>query len=247
MENLSAPRGKTALITGAGGDVAYELAKLFAGDGHDLVLADHRSSEKLERVADDFRRRFGVTVHLIDVDLFDPLAPYALHDEVSERGISVHYLVNDAGYSAYGKFAETDLDQELKTVQLNVSALVVLTKLFLREMLARGVGRILHLASTVTGDPAPRSAICTGTEAFVLNFSEALIEELKGTGVSVTVLRPGLSENGFLRTQNGHRLAEQTALEAYRALMEGRGAGHGRIPDKRMRPPVPAGLRGGTR
>jgi uncharacterized protein len=222
---------RTALVTGASSGIGYELAKLFAQDGHNLVLVA-RSQDELELIAEDFRDGWGVEVTVIAMDLFDPRAPYELYDEVKARDIQIDYLVNDAGQGVYGKFVDTDLQQELMIIQLNVNALVVLTKLFLREMVARGEGRILQLGSMVSKSPAPWSAVYGGTKAFIYNFSQALVQELEGTGVTVTTLRPGATDTDFFRAEGGEDAtvvqdgklgpADKVARDGYTALMAGR-------------------------
>jgi uncharacterized protein len=169
---------KTALITGASSGIGYELAKCFAEDGCHLVLVS-RSEDELKRIAEDFTLQYGVRVDVIAKDLSDHRAAQEVYSEVKARGIQVDYLVNDAGQGVYGKFAETDPDTELGIIHLNVCSLVVLTKLFLRDMLSRNEGRILQLASVVSKTPAPWSAVYGGTKAFVYNFTQAVIANLR--------------------------------------------------------------------
>jgi short-subunit dehydrogenase len=233
---------KTALVTGASSGIGYEIARLFAENGHDLVLVA-RSGDQLQRIAQDFSR-YGIDTKVIVKDLFEPSAAYEIHEEVSRAGIVVNYLVNDAGQGVYGKFAETDLEQELRIIQLNINALVVLTKLFLRDMVARNEGRILQLASMVSKAPAPWSAVYGGTKAFVYNFTQALVQELKDTEVTVTALRPGGTDTDFFRKEGGEEAAivqegklgpaDKVARDGYEALMQGRPAVVSGIPNKLM-------------
>lgn len=223
-------QGKTALITGASSGIGYELAKLFAKDGHNLVLVS-RSREQLERIAEDFSQRYGITATVIAKDLFEPTAAREVYEEVKAAGIVVNYLVNDAGQGVYGKFAETDLERELAIIQLNVISLVVLTKLFLRDMLARNEGRILQLASITSKNPTPWSAVYSATKAFIYNFTEAVIPELEGTDVTMTALRPGATDTDFFRKEGALQAglvqkaklgpADKVALDGYQALMRG--------------------------
>lgn len=225
--------GKTALITGASSGIGYELAKVFAKEGHDLVLVA-RSEDELHRIAQDIEETCGVAVRVIAKDLFEPHAAQDLYHQTRREGIVVNYLVNDAGQGVYGKFVETDLDQELKIIQLNINSLVVLTKLFLQDMLARDEGRILQLGSMVSKNPAPWSAIYGGTKAFVYNFNQALIQELEGTNVTVTVLRPGATDTDFFHKAHAEEMevvqkgqlgpADVVARDGYAAMMEGRNA-----------------------
>jgi uncharacterized protein len=225
--------GKTALVTGASSGIGYELAKLFAADGHDLVITS-RSADTLQDIAQHFRETYGVKVLVIAADLFDPRAPFQLYDDVRSRGITVDYLVNDAGQGVYGKFVETQIEDELEIIQLNINALVVLTKLYAQDMVERGEGRILQLASMVSKSPAPYSAVYGGTKAFVYNFTQALVQELEGTGVTVTALRPGATDTDFFRKEGGEDArivqdgklgpADKVARDGYEAMMEGRDA-----------------------
>jgi short-subunit dehydrogenase len=223
----------TALITGASSGIGYELAKLFAKDDHDLVLVS-RTGPMLERIAREFSRDYGVKVTIIVKDLFRPEAAQELYDEVKAAGITVDYLVNDAGQGTYGKFAETALDQELGIIQLNVNTLVVLTKLFLRDMLARNSGRILQVASMVSKTPSPYQAVYAGTKAFVYNFTQSVIDEIKGSKVTMTALRPGATDTDFFNKAGADDMwavqhdrlgpADAVARDGYEALMAGRSA-----------------------
>ncbi len=224
---------KTALITGASSGIGLELARIFAKNDHDLVLVA-RSADTLEQLASEFAAVHGVHSTVLVADLFEPDSARWVYDEVKNAGIVVDYLVNDAGQGVYGKFAETDLEQELAIVQLNVNALMVLTKLFLRDMVARNEGRILQLASMVSKNPAPWSAVYGGTKAFVYYFTQALVQELEGTNVTVTALRPGATDTDFFHKEHGEaaRLvqegklgpADQVARDGYEAMMAGRNA-----------------------
>lgn len=187
---------RSALITGASGGIGYELAKLFAKDHHNLVLVA-RSGAKLTQFADELERQFGISVKPIPLDLTDTPAPQFLFDQLQREGIAVDILVNNAGYGVFGEFAKTPWEQELGQIQLNVAALTQLTKLFLAPMLERHSGRILNVASTAGFQPGPRMAVYYATKAYVISFSEALANELKGTGVTVTCLCPGATDTGF--------------------------------------------------
>jgi short-subunit dehydrogenase len=224
----------TALITGASSGIGRELAKVFAEHGHDLVLVA-RSGDALRELSQELARSApSVSVTVIEKDLFRPSAAREIYDDVKAAGITVNYLVNDAGQGVYGKFAETSLEEELAIIQLNVNSLVVLTKLFLRDMLARDEGRILQLASMVSKHPAPWSAIYGGTKAFVYNFTQALVQELEGSKVTVTALRPGGTDTDFFRKEDGEEArivqdgklgpADKVARDGYEALMAGRNA-----------------------
>jgi uncharacterized protein len=185
-----------ALITGASSGIGWELAKLFAEDRQALVLVARRK-KRLEELGRDLTAAFGVAVRVIAKDLADPKAPGEIFQELSGEGVSIDALVNNAGFGVYGLFSQTDLAKELAMIQVNVTAVTHLTKLFLPAMLERRNGRILNLASTAAFQPGPLMAAYYATKAYVLHFSEAIANELDGSGVTVTVLCPGPTETEF--------------------------------------------------
>lgn len=203
---------RTALITGADSGVARELATLFAEDRHHLILVG-RAGPALRETAEALRNRHRVRVMLIEADLSDPGAPQRVYDRVRARGIFVSYLVNDAGQESPASLASGDLQQELALIQANVASVLTLTKLFLRDMLARDEGRILHLSLTarVSG---PLSAVHGGCRAFVQNFTAAAVEELRDTRVTMTALMPETAKP-----------PGRLARESYRTLMLGGAVG----------------------
>jgi len=185
-------RRPVALVTGASSGIGRDLAALFAQGGHDLVLVA-RDAGALDQVGAELAHGHGARATIIAADLADPAAP----ERVAAAIASVDVLVNNAGYGLYGRFAETDVATELRMIQLNVSAVTHLTKLFLPAMLARGAGRILNVASTAAFVPGPLMSVYYATKAYVLSFSEALAEEVTGTGVTVTCLCPGATRTRF--------------------------------------------------
>jgi short-subunit dehydrogenase len=219
------------LITGASGGIGYELAKLFARDHHNLVLVA-RSADKLAQVANELQAH-GVTVKTIALDLAATPAPKFLFDQLQREGIAIEILVNNAGFGAFGEFAQMPIDEVLGQIDLNIRALTELTRLFLPPMIARRSGRIMHVASTAAFQPGPLMAVYYATKAYVLSFSEAIANELSDTGVTVTCFCPGAThtdfakragmENSRLFKQVGAMSAENVALDGYRAVMEGRG------------------------
>lgn len=186
----------TALITGASGGIGLELAEVFAAKGHDLVLVA-RTATKLEEVAKALREKHGAKVDVVASDLSEQGAAARLAKSLDERGLVVDVLVNNAGYAQYGAFTQTDADAESRMMQLNMVALTELTKQLLPKMSERGRGRILNVASTAAFMPGPLMAVYYATKAYVLSFSEALAEELRGSGISVTALCPGPTRTGF--------------------------------------------------
>jgi uncharacterized protein len=187
---------QTALITGPSSGIGVDLARLFAADGHDVILVA-RSKDKLRAIADELQQRYNVAAHVIPADLSRAEAPQELFESVHTKGLTVDFLVNNAGLGVAGPFVETDLQRELEIIQVNVTALMVLTKLFLKPMLERNRGRILNVASTAAFQPGPLMAVYYASKAFVLSFSEALAEELRKTQVTVTALCPGPTATGF--------------------------------------------------
>lgn len=194
-------KNQTALITGATSGIGYELAKLFAKDECDLVIVS-RDSERLLQVSEEMIAFGSSKVKIISKDLSLPGIPQEIYEETRNEGIRIDYLVNDAGVGEHGLFAETDLEKELKIIQLNVISLVHLTKLYLKEMLLRKEGRILQLASVAAYQPTPLLAVYAATKAFVLSFTDALINELKDTGVTMTALIPGPTDTDFFNKAN---------------------------------------------
>ncbi len=224
---------QTALITGASSGIGYELAKCFAQDGYNLVLVS-RNTDRLQQIADEFRQEYQLKkVTVIGSDFAQTDAPQQVYDQIKSQGIDVNVLVNDAGMGEYGMFAtETDLQKELSIIQINATALVHLTKLFLKDMVARNEGKILMLASVVSVLPNPMMAVYGATKAFILSFGEALRNELKDTNVTVTSLLPGATNTDFFAKAGAEgTVAHQQALktdaadvarDGYEALLKGK-------------------------
>ena len=195
---MNSETGKTALITGASSGIGQELAKLFAQDGYNLVLVG-RNDETLDRLGDVFKSNYGTQqVTVINKDLSEEDAAQDVYSQVKAKGITVNVLVNDAGVGLYGLFAtDTDWEREKSMIHLNVLALTQLTKLYLYEMLARNEGRILNLASLLSITPTPLMAVYAGTKAYVYNFTQSLVNELKDTNVTITALLPNATDTDF--------------------------------------------------
>ena len=191
-----AARAGSVLVTGATSGIGYALAKLFARDGHDLVLVA-RSRERLEEIGKELGGPAGIAPKLIPKDLSRPRAAEEIFDELRRASIPIGVLVNCAGFGTYGPFVETDIVAEREMMELNMVALTELTKLAVRQMIRRGEGRILNVASTAAFQPGPRMSVYYATKAYVLSFSEALSNELGGTGVTVSTLCPGPTRTGF--------------------------------------------------
>lgn len=215
-------RKMTALVTGASGGIGAELARLFAADGHDLVLVA-RSRDKLAGLAEELGGRHHVNARVLAADLARPQAPREIFDELGAEGAGVDALVNNAGVGSYGLFAETDLKSELDLLQINVVALTHLTKLFLPAMIARRRGHVLNVASTAAFQPGPLMAVYYASKAYVLHFSEALSNETQGTGVTVTALCPGPTETGFVAAagMGESKLFDASVMDARTVAVEG--------------------------
>src|SRR5438128_1555599 len=185
-----------ALITGASSGIGLELAKLFARDEHDVVLVARRA-DKLKQLAAQLGSAHNIRATVIPADLADPAAPEEIFRALRAADVELDVLVNNAGFGVTGPFLATDAAAELRMIQVNVTALTHLTKLFLPGMLGRGAGRVLNVASTAGFQPGPLMAVYYATKAYVISFSDALAEELRGTGVTVTCLCPGPTKTGF--------------------------------------------------
>ncbi len=220
---------KTALITGASSGIGKALAHEFAQAGYHLVLAA-RGVAKMQVLANELQRQFKVVVTVIGADLETDDGAARLHAEVKARGIVLSALVNNAGYGAFGEFKDSALAPELAMMQLNMNTVVVLTKLFMPDLLATR-GKILNTASTAAFQPGPYMAVYYATKSFVLSFSEAIASELEDTGVTVTALCPGPTASGFQdKADMGHSAlvkgkklptSEEVAALGYRAMQRG--------------------------
>lgn len=220
-----------ALITGASSGIGYELARLFAADGYPLIIVG-REAQTLEAIAADLSSQHGVDVVPLVQDLFHPQAAQEIYDAVQSKGLTVDVLVNDAGQGQYGMFVEADLQRLLDIIQLNVSSLVALTHLFLKDMVARNEGRVLQVASIASEVPGPLHAVYHGTKAFVLSFTESLVNELKDSAVTITALQPGVTDTDFfdkadfpgdLKIRESDSMSDpaKVAKDGYEALMKG--------------------------
>lgn len=205
---------KTALITGASGGIGLELASLFAKAGHDLLLVA-RNADRLTEISAQLQKDNGITAHILPLDLSQSDAPNELFQHCERSKIAVDFLVNNAGFGVHGKFAEIPLQEQLDLVQLNVTALTHLCRLFLPGMLQRKFGGIMNVASTAAFQPGPRMAAYYASKSYVLFLSEALATEVKGTGVWVTAFCPGPTATGF----QGRAGMEKTILMTKAGMM----------------------------
>lgn len=219
-----------ALVTGGSSGIGYELSRLLAKDGFNLVLVARNESD-LQRVALELQTQYGVQVITIPKDLFQPDNAFALYEEIQARNIIIDILINDAGHGYYGEFIQTDIRKELDIINLNVCSVTVLTKLFLRDMVSRNRGRIMNLSSIASKMPGPWQSVYHATKAYVQSFTEAVRSEVKNTGVTITALLPGATATDFFKKADmmASKLVREgelddpadVARDGYRALMKG--------------------------
>jgi len=226
-----ASQAQTVLITGASGGIGYELAKLFARDRYNLVLVA-RGGDKLNQIAGELQSQFGVTAKTVALDLATASAAKFLFDQLQREGVTVDILVNNAGFGTFGEFTRMAEEEILGQIHLNVAALTHLTRLFVAPMVGRRSGKIMNVASTAGFQPGPLMAVYYATKAYVISFSEAIANELSGSGIQVTCFCPGATHTGFARRagsensrlfkQMGAMSAEAVARDGYRALLSGK-------------------------
>lgn len=212
------------LITGASSGIGEAFAKRLAADGHNLIIVA-RSGKKLRALSDELKQKHNISVRYIAMDLSDPDAAEDLFIETQKRGFEVDCLINNAGFGSMGDFAELDLTTELQMIDLNVVALVELTHRFLRPMRERGRGVIINVSSTASFQPVPYMAAYAATKAFVSSFTEAIAEENKQFGVTVTAICPGPTATNFFEVANalpfaekGMQTSEQVVTAALKAV-----------------------------
>jgi uncharacterized protein len=220
---------ETALITGASTGIGLDLARLMAPD-FDLIITA-RNQLKLEQIAHELQSKHGNHVHVIAADLARPEAPQSIFDEAGRRGLRVDALINNAGFGAYGDFKDIPWQTEADMIQVNITALTCLTRIFLPGMLERKHGRIMNVASTAGFQPGPLMAVYYATKAYVISFSEAIANELKGSGVTMTCLAPGATATEFAARADmeksrlfkmGRMRSIDVARTGYKAMMRGK-------------------------
>ncbi len=224
-------KNQTALITGASGGIGYEFAKLLAQDCSMLLLVA-RNRDRLAEVKKELETAAPVSVLIIEKDLSKSGAAEEIYGELKSKNISPDILINNAGFGDHGAFSETDWPKEEKMIAVNITALTRMTKLFVQGMVERRSGRIVNVASTAAFQPGPFMAVYYASKAYVLSFSEAVANELKGTGVTVTALCPGPTDTGFATAARMERTnlftltkpasAAAVARYGYEAMQKGR-------------------------
>ena len=219
------------LLTGASSGIGYEMATQLAEKKMNLILVA-RSENKLQQIQQELTTRHRILVHYIVKDLSDVQAAIDIYNVLQREKILVTALVNNAGVGNYGNFIETSLEEELKMIQLNISSVVALTKLFAKDMVSRKSGKIMNVGSVLSFLPFPYYSVYSATKAFILAFSETLAAELDGTGVIVTSLYPGTTDTGFttdkMHSTNHYKSSKPmhpkvVAEQAVKHLLQGRG------------------------
>ncbi len=219
----------TALITGASNGIGLELARIHAKRGGDLVLVA-RSQDKLNQLADELRAQYdGIQIIVIAQDLTMPQAAQSVFAQTEQLGIQVDILINNAGFGGHGRFFERELAKEQQMIQLNIATLTELSHLYLQGMVARRGGKILNVSSTASFMPGPLQAVYYATKAYVTSFSQAVAEEVREFGVTVTALCPGAVATDFVATGDlqgvgvwkNAKSAQSVAEYGYRAMEKG--------------------------
>ena len=221
----------TALVTGATSGIGLEYAKILAHEKYDLILVA-RNLDKLNQLQTLFKTQYPIDVHVLPGDLSQPDIPEKIFEEINHRHLTVDVLINNAGFGYGGFYKDQSWDNEQQMIQVNITSLAHLTKIFLKGMLERNNGKIVNVASTAAFVPGPMMAVYYATKSYVLHFSEALANEVKGTGVTVTCLCPGATATEFQSRANvgdsklfkGRVLAtpEKVARYGYKAMMKGK-------------------------
>lgn len=220
---------KTALITGASSGIGKELAIIHAKNGGDLILIARREAKLIE-LKKKLELKYNVNVEVLSKDLTQVNAPHEIYEKVKQKGIEIEYLINNAGFGALGKFYELDLNRQMSMINLNITALTVLTHLFLSDFVKRNSGKILNTSSTASFMPGPLQSVYFATKAYVTFFSNALSEELNNTNITVTNLMPGATESEFGVTSGMDKTemfkktvtSYSVALDGYNGMLKGK-------------------------
>ncbi len=220
---------KTALITGPTSGIGFELISLFCNDNIDLVLVS-RNKEKLENIKNYIINNYDVNVFILSIDLSNSGSAKKVYEFCVHHNLKIDYLVNNAGFGIYGFFEKTSIQLEIEMIHLNITSLTELTKYFAVDMKKRGFGKIMNVASTASFQPGPWMSVYCATKHYVLAFSEAIAEEFKNSGVSITTLCPGPTISGFQERAGFKKNAKlfnspttatskQVAIFGYRKMM----------------------------
>ncbi|PPA70115.1 SDR family NAD(P)-dependent oxidoreductase [Jeotgalibacillus proteolyticus] len=220
----------TVLITGASSGIGESLAVKYAMEGHPLIITA-RNKDRLDVLASTLIKRYGVAVTAIESDLSSKGSALKLFNKITQSGLTVEVLINNAGVGLFGEFHKTDMEKEEAMIQLNITSLTELTKLFGREMVKKGEGKVLNIASTAAFFPGPLMSVYYASKAYVKSFSHALSNEWREHGVQVSVLCPGPTGTGFKDAaelgdsklfQKGIMSVEAVTEHAYKEFTEGK-------------------------
>lgn len=218
--------GNAVLITGASSGLGYEFVKLFAKENYEIIIVA-RTLERLDKIKDEFSNN---KITVIKRDLTKYNAAKELYNEIKARGINIEILVNNAGFGLLGEFDKLNIENQKDMIELNITALTELTHFVVQEMKQRGRGKILNIASTAAFQPGPLMAVYYATKAYVVSFSEAVAQELKGTGITVTTLCPGATKTNFGKVAGAENAnlfrwameADKVARIGFNGLMKGK-------------------------
>lgn len=218
-----------ALITGASSGIGKELAKVHAAHGGDVVVVARREAQLLA-LKQELEQQYGVSVTVMVKDLGKAESAQEIYEECRAKHIEVDYLINNAGFGGLGHFHERELDKDMQMIQVNIVALTALTRLFLPDFVKRGSGRVMNVSSTASLLPGPMQAVYFASKAYVTSFSNAIAQELKGTGVSVTAVLPGATQSEFGDVSGMSKTmlfaapvsARKVAEESYDAMRKGK-------------------------
>ena len=219
-----------ALITGASSGIGLEIAKLFAADNINLLIVS-RDKQKLIKIKNEFENQYKVDVYILAADLSSEIGIRDIHDVVKSNNLIVNYLVNNAGFGDYGAFIERSLDKYREMVHLNILSLTELSYYYGKEMVKRGKGRILNVASMAGLQPDPNFAVYGATKSYVISLTEAIHKEFETSGVTVTVLSPGATASNFMERADmsnaklyasGVMTSLEVAREGYKGMMKGK-------------------------
>jgi uncharacterized protein len=221
----------TALITGASNGIGLELAKIHAAKGDNLVLVA-RNKAKLDELKQKLENQYKISVYTIEKDLSAANAALEVYNETTQQNIKIDYLINNAGVGTFGMFANADWSKEVQMINLNITTLTQFTHLYLKDMVARKSGKIMNVASTAAFQSGPTMAVYYATKAYVLHFSEAVNNEVKDSGVTITAFCPGATESGFQAAAameesalvKGKKLptSKEVAEYGYKAMLKGK-------------------------
>lgn len=222
----------TALITGASSGIGAAFAEELAKRQYNLVLIA-RSETKLQELANQLQQEYQIQADVFVQDLTKPHAAMAVFNAVSQRGLNIDLLINNAGFGDYGSFADRPREKQVDMIQLNITVLVEITHLFIQEMRKRKSGSIINVASIAAFQPLPYLSVYAATKAFVLSFSEAIWAENKDSGIKVIAVCPGPTESNFFNVaefplsmaNNGTNKmtpAKEVVIDALQALAQNR-------------------------